>query len=138
MQYRVGQVIYVILAKKGQVYPMRIIEEITKKTLRGEEVNYVVQAGASQESNILLNQIEGEIFDTPEEARSILVARATKQIEKLVENAVEKSKEWYGSSAAVDEGTIHELPSPADPGDDSEVVVLPDGTRARLRSAVIG
>lgn len=130
MQYRVGQVIYTILSKKGQVYPMRIIEEITKKTLRGEEINYVVQAGASVESTILLSQIEGEVFTTPDEAKRVLIERATGQIEKIVDNAIAKSKEWY-SAESVDDVEVHELSQP-EPSHYS-TVKLPDGSVARLK-----
>jgi hypothetical protein len=134
MQYSVGKVLYVILSKKGQVYPMRIIEEITKKTLRGEEVNYVVQAGSDVNTTILLSQIEGEIFETPDEARRVLVARATDQIDRLVSVAVAKANDWYALQA--DEQEVHELPEEI-PEKERETgfVTLPDGTVARIKMA---
>lgn len=134
MRYAVGQVIYVILNKKGQVYPMRIIEEITKKTLRGEEVNYVLQVGKESSATMLLNDVEGEVFETPEEARVTLIDRATKQIEKIVNLAVLKSKEWYQPSTDQPQQRlqeIHELPPPTYEKDN--VITLPDGTVARLK-----
>ena len=134
MQHNVGKVLYVILSKKGHVYPMRIIEEITKKTLKGEEVNYVVQAGSDVNSTILLSQIEGEIFETPGEARRVLVSRATEQIDRLVSAAVAKAKDWY--ALQVDEHEVHELPEET-PVNESEsgFVTLPDGTVARIKMA---
>ena len=41
MSYHVGQVLFVILNKKTQVYPMMVVEEIIKKTMQGEETNYI-------------------------------------------------------------------------------------------------
>lgn len=132
MQHNVGKVLYVILSKKGQVYPMRIIEEITKKTLKGEEVNYVVQAGSDVNSTILLSQIEGEIFETPGEARRVLVSRATEQIDRLVSAAVAKAKDWY--ALQVDEHEVHELPEETSVNEsESGFVTLPDGTVARIK-----
>jgi len=131
MQYRVGQVIYTILSKKGQVYPMRIIEEITKKTLKGEDINYVVQAGASVDSTILLSQIEGEIFITPDEAKRVLIERATGQIEKIVDNAIVKAKEWY-SIDSTDDVEVHELVQPQQ-NNEYSTIKLPDGSVARLK-----
>lgn len=134
MRYSVGQVLYVIVNKKGQVYPMRIIEEITKKTLSGEEVNYVLQVGKESTATILLDEVEGEIFETPEEARLTLIDRATRQIEKIVSVAVLKSKEWYsqpGAQQSISSQEIHELPPPTYTNDN--VVTLPDGTVARLK-----
>ena len=134
MQHNVGKVLYVILSKKGQVYPMRIIEEITKKTLKGEEVNYVVQAGSDVNSTILLSQIEGEIFETPGEARRVLVSRATEQIDRLVSAAVAKAKDWY--ALQVDEHEVHELPEETPVNESvSGFVTLPDGTVARIKMA---
>jgi len=129
MRYSVGQVIYVILSKKGQVYPMRIIEEITKKTLKGEETNYVAQAGADPATTILLDQIEGEIFVTSGEAKKVLIERATSQIEKIVDNAVVKATEWY-SEKSQDDVEVHELPQPEE---EYPTVKLPDGSVARLK-----
>jgi len=96
MNYSVGQIIYVILNKETVIYPMQVIEEITKKTLKGLDVNYVVRSGSSFASKeILLSEIDGEIFDTPESARVTLIKRATDAIEKLVLTAISKANDWY-------------------------------------------
>jgi len=135
MNYSVGQILYVVLNKKGQVYPMQVVEEITKKTLQGEETTYVLQGGSDPGSRLLIDKVDGEIFNSAEEARSSLVARATSQINKLVSLAVAKSKEWYGKN----EEFKSEQPSESDPlpnfsVEKEEVIVkLPDGTKARLR-----
>lgn len=136
MSYRVGQVLYVISNKKGQVYPVMIIEEITKKTLKGEEVNYVLQAGADQGSTLLLTQVDGELFETAEEAKKSLISRATEQIEKIVSSAARKAEDWYLSPVVPTEPSdkVHEEDE-KDPN--VEIVTLPDGTVARLKSAVI-
>jgi hypothetical protein len=73
MRYEVGQVLFVILSKKSQVYPMMVVEEITKKTLQGENVNYVLRGGADPTSTVLLNQVDGEIFESAEEAKKTLI-----------------------------------------------------------------
>jgi len=132
MKYSVGQVIYVILNKKGQVYPMRIIEEITKKTLKGEDINYVLQVGSDTSTTILLNDVEGDIFNTADEARSVLIDRATQQIERIVASATAKAKEWYSSAeSTVDEVEVHELSQPE--FQQFSTVKLPDGSVARLK-----
>lgn len=135
MSYSVGQILFVVLNKKGQVYPMQVVEEITKKTLRGEETTYVLQGGSDPESRLLIDKVDGEIFDSAEDARSSLVSRATAQINKLVSIAVAKSKEWYGKN---EEFKSEQLPEPETLAkfsvEKEEVIVqLPDGTKARLR-----
>jgi len=106
--YAIGQILFVVLNKKNQVYPMQIIEIITKKTMNGEDVRYLLQAGAEKESNVFLDQIDGEVFDSAEEAKSTLIQRASNQISKLVLAALQKSKEWYKSNSDSDEDKHHE------------------------------
>ena len=136
MSYNVGQILYVIFPKKGQVYPMCVVEEIIKKTLKGEEVNYVLQAGEDSNSKVMLSQVEGEVFETSEEVRNILVSRATMQIEKIVSNATDNATLWYSNQNSNDQ-EVHELPQPSAFSEDADTVTLPDGTVARLKSAII-
>lgn len=137
--YTIGQVLYIVLSKKNQVYPMQVIEVITKKTLKGQEVSYLLQAGSDPASTILLNKIEGEVFETSEKARSVLIKRASDQIDRLVDNAVKKSSEWYSRSIVVPQ-TIEGLPefdrqdTDADTGAiDAATVTLPDGSVAKVK-----
>jgi len=137
--YSIGQVLFVVLSKKNQVYPVQIVETITKKTLQGEEVSYVVQAGVDKSTKVTLDKVEGEVFESSEKARKTLTQRATMQINKLVDLAISKSNEWYGSSEQAQ--TIHDLPDlvakslPAknDDGDEATTVEMPDGSVVRVK-----
>ena len=143
--YTIGQVLFVVLAKKNQVYPMQIIEVITKKTLRGEEIKYLLQAGSDKKTTVMLDEIDGEVFESAEKVRTVLAQRASSQINKLVQVAVQKSQEWY--DAAVPPQSINDLPD-LDVGapvkeatravahaeaDDEMKVMLPDGTLAKVK-----
>ena len=138
--YAIGQVLYVVLSKKNQVYPMQVIEVITKKTLRGEEVSYILQAGSEKSSRVSLDQVDGEVFETAEKVRKTLLQRATLQIGKLVDVATKKSSEWYGSGSEAHAETIHELPDLVT-GEDEEIqrgdayqtVSMPDGTVVKVK-----
>lgn len=131
MPYRVGQILFVILNKKMQIYPMMIIEEITKRTMQGVETNYVLQAGAESTSTVLLNQVDGEVFESADDARRVLIERATSQIDRLIQVATEKSSEWYTQHDATPKVVT---PIPAQTIDaDMIKVELPDGTVANLK-----
>lgn len=137
--YEVGQILFVVLNKKNQVYPMQVIEEITKKTLKGEVKTYVLQGGSDPNSTVVLDQIDGEVFDSSEEVRRVLLARATNQINKLVSVAVSKSKEWYlgsGTENVLNDLKKSDLPHQVQKTieDEELTVTLPDGTKARLKS----
>jgi hypothetical protein len=131
MAYRVGQVLFVVLNKKMQVFPMMIVEEIVKRTMHGEDVNYVLQGGSDATTTILLNQVDGEIFESADEAKYVLTSRATAQIEKLVDSAVLRATEWYENGVKTthqDEPDIMTLPQ------EQIKVTLPDGTIANLKT----
>ena len=88
----------------------------------------------------MLDQLDGEIFTSAEEARSTLVARATEQIYALVSSAEKKAYEWYKSNeSAVKMQAIEPKISFNSEQEDSEenTIVLPDGQIARIKMPVI-
>lgn len=97
MSYRVGQVLYVVLRKEPNVYPMQVVEEITKKTLEGEVTSYMLRAGADPTKVLAINDIDGEIFDSADTARKTLNERVAASISARVDQAISKAKEWYPS-----------------------------------------
>lgn len=105
MSYKVGQVLYVILRKEASVYPMQVVEEITKKTLDGEVTTYMVRAGSDPNKVLPINDIDGEVFDSAEKAKKTLIDRVSSSINQRVEQAVLKAKEWYptGFESAIDD-----------------------------------
>lgn len=137
MMHHIGQVLFVVLSKKHQIYPMQVIEIDTKKTLQGEEVKYCLQAGTDKTTKIMLDQIEGEIFESSEEARDALVSRATIQIHAMIDAAQKKALSWYGSKDVLIEKQAIKLIEPVlsfkDTTNEESTVVLPDGQVARIR-----
>lgn len=150
--YTVGQILFFILNKKSQVYPMQVVEVITKKTLAGEDVSYILQAGPEKETKLTFDQVDGEVFESPEILRQTLIQRATAQVNKLIDNALDKSNVWYsGPKSHVTPQTIQNLPdfvtrnelpshhsqlasrkNTIDDEDDS-TVTMPDGSVVRVK-----
>lgn len=127
--YTIGHIVFVVLSKKNQVYPMQVAEIITKKTLLGEETSYILQAGSDKTSKVSMDQIDGEVFESHEKARHTLIARATAQINRLIDAAVAKSTEWYGNTPKIiDEHYTDKITDEL-----VETVVMPDGTIAKVR-----
>ena len=127
MKYTVGQVLYVVLKKEMRIYPMQVVEEITKKTLDGEVTSHMVRGGTDPKSQLLIDEVDGEIFDSAEKAKAVLIERLTTNISRLVDAAVQKAQEWYpGSFEAPSDDPLTLLkktpgmpppaPSPAKPG----------------------
>lgn len=95
MSYVVGQVLYVVLRKEARVYPMQVVEEITKKTLEGEVTTHMVRAGINVDKVLAITEIDGEVFDSAEKAKNVLIERASNAISSRVDDAIAKAKEWY-------------------------------------------
>ena len=149
--YSIGQILFFVLSKKSQVYPMQVVEIITKKNLSGEEATYVLQAGPEKETKLTLDQVDGEVFESPDVLRQTLVHRATVQVNKLIDYAVDKSYTWYssGKSSSHVPQTIQNLPAllakpdtarvQEDVEDEGSFVTMPDGSviRVRLPSSIM-
>ena len=145
MKYAVGQVLYVIPAKQATVYPMQVIEEVTKRSLSGEvETLYMLQGGPGTKGVMRLDEITGEIFDSADVVYKTLISRVTQQIGKVVESAVKKSQEWFEQVEVTQQTTKNEsvqLPTPrrqeqlSEPvsTNDSTVIDLGDGMIAKVR-----
>lgn len=141
--YSIGQVLFVVSNKKIQVYPVQVIEVIHKKTLQGEDIKYLLQDGIEKDSTIMLDEVDGEIFDSAEHVRVALIDRATKQINNIVDFATRNSREWYGPKTIKEQKpeTIENLPDlnslkyQSSTIESSEVaeVMLPDGTIAKIK-----
>lgn len=136
MAYHVGQILFVILNKKMQVYPMMVVEEITKRTIKGEEINYVLQGGSDPATTILLNHVEGEIFESADEAKYVLTSRANVQIEKIVDAAISQAESWYSLDTKKNTLQKREIKTLAAAATESETiqVEMPDGTTANLKN----
>lgn len=148
MKLSVGQILFVVLKKENRVYPLQVVEEVSKKSMEGETVSYVVQGGSDPNTKMNIADIDGEVFDSAAKAKQVLTARATTAISMLVDNAVQKSKEWYPSGFEQSEsdplqplkkkkGTGATPPPAKIELDDDNTIELADGTRARVRSVSV-
>lgn len=94
--YRVGQVLYVIPKGETRIYPVQIVEEVTKKTLEeGAVTSYMVRGSTQTEETLDIDSLDGEVFDSAAKLQKTLVERATAGITAVIESAVAKAHEWY-------------------------------------------
>ena len=123
---------------------MQVVEIITKKSLSGEEATYVLQAGPEKETKLTLDQVDGEVFESPDVLRQTLVHRASMQVNKLIDNAVDKSNAWYTVRGTLNQvpQTIQNLPAllskpdtkvQEEIEDEESFVTMPDGSVIRVR-----
>lgn len=124
--YRVGQVLYVVLHKETKIYPMQVVEEVTKKTLNGTETTYMVRGGPSMTEPVAIERVEGEFFDSAAKVQKALLERATNGINSLVEAAMSKAQEWYPTGFEETNPDDSPVPlKPAEPGQIKQAKVPP-------------
>ena len=75
----------------------RVVEEITKKTLEGEQVQYLVQSATPKSKTVRLDQIKGSIFEDSEEAKQKMIENATRAIDGMVVKIQNNVDTFFGS-----------------------------------------
>ena len=91
--YEVGTVLWIIHTDRPGLVAYRVVEEITKRTLEGEQIQYLVQPAVPKSRTVQLESIKGRIFLNSEEAKEALIENATKAIDAIVtktQNLVDK------------------------------------------------
>ena len=134
-RYSVGQTLYVVMVEKLKIVPVVVAEEVVRKTLKGEEVTYLV-CHKENADPIDLNRLKGDVYEDLEKVRSLLIENVTRNITSMCDQVDDRSKEL---NANLSGGSLDRKVS-QNPVDDQlemtqeeNVFVLEDGTRARVK-----
>lgn len=139
MTYKVGQVIFLVSEEQNKVLPFQIVEEITRKTLNGDEVQYKVVFGVDQSKTKILSELKGEIFTTLDDVKAHLMKNVSAWVLAQLERAKTAAQTWYkipdpmGFSDAHQEIETISPDSNDDFGNDQNLVELPDGRVVKAR-----
>ena len=87
MKYEVGQVLYVIMRKEKSVVPVRVVEQVSRKTLDGETVSYIVELPVKPIETISLEKLGTGIYASSEAAMQIMLKNADETIRKIIQKA---------------------------------------------------
>jgi hypothetical protein len=84
--YEVGQVLYVVLNKKQQVVPVQVVEQVVRRSLEGEQVNYTVTVpNKSGLKDYALSDLDGNVYTSLEDVSETLTSNAKTMIEEMIE-----------------------------------------------------
>ena len=136
--YEVGTVVWIIHTDRPGLMAYRVVEEITKKTLEGEQVQYLVEAATSKSKTVRLETIKGAIYQDSEEAKMKLIENATKAIDGMVvkiQNLVDKNFNGLQSETKVKVSTKPKTPPRPDRSlkEGYQWMDLEDGTRVQVK-----
>ena len=153
--YDVGQVVFVISDKHKKVLPVRVVEQVVRRTLDGETVEYKVRGGSDKSQTYTLSSIGSQHFSSAEDVKNYMFQNATTTINEIVGAALKSAETKYGYQESIDGFTIKE-PVATEPteqpdifvndtknsdtdGDDSRPTIkMPDGTYARVNVHIPG
>ena len=73
--YNVGQVVFVISDKHRRVLPVRVVEQVVRRTLDGESIEYRVQ-GTDPTQTFALNSIGKTHFSSAQDIKNYMIENA--------------------------------------------------------------
>ncbi len=133
-EFKVGEVVYFISSKTEQVIPALVAEKITRSSLGGVRVTYVLKVKQGQSAKeIEVDPEKTQLFESTSEVKDFMMKRTALAIDKLIAAA-----ESVAKALRPNPQTPEPLPAPdvnldaINPEEPAEVV-LPDGTVAKLR-----
>jgi len=133
MNFNVGQVIYLLTKKELKVYPALVCEEIQKRSLTSQSVDYIVRLPTNDMQEVSLEKLDTEIFTSLELARDEMIARASRKIDSILKSAEDASSIF--SEFITSESTAEQDLKAEDSNDDEDgfaTVELGDGKTARI------
>lgn len=94
MTFDVGQIVYFLSKTTMMVLPLKIEEQIIKKTSSGQEVSYVVKA--SNDGKRLVVKDTSDIYTTTADVRDCMIRNACQAIDDMIKKA-ETAAEIFSS-----------------------------------------
>jgi hypothetical protein len=82
--FRVGQIAYIILSKKKMIIPVKIVEQIIKRTENQEIIDWSLLI-PEDDKPFLMSSLDDRVFSTIEDAKNHLIEQAKRSISKMVE-----------------------------------------------------
>lgn len=91
---KVGQTIYLLHRTKTRITPCQIVEEVIKRSLKGEITSYKINTG---DQELFLENIPDVIvFENLNEAKDFLIKRVVDVINELIVETEKTSIELFG------------------------------------------
>lgn len=129
-EHDIGQILFVLLKGETNIHPVLVVEELRKKTLQGESIDYTVEVAAKggKKSRVNLHELEATVFVDVEEARDFLVSNATKAIGDICERAKVAAARLFGEEQPTPATKDERQTAPTSPS----TVVLENGVKGRV------
>lgn len=125
MQYKIGQVLWLVMSSTKSVMPVQVVSKLTQENLEGVSIQHV--AHDADGIKHCIEKVKGHVFQSSDNAKEHLLETAGALITKLIEDAKEVATAFNSEvSTPLPQNSLTQSV------DDRPLVELPDGTMARV------
>ena len=120
--YEVGQVLFLVLKSKQKIVPVKIMEQIVRKSIEAEKVQYLVKVPGKDEL-INLDSLLAEVYTHIGDVKNELYQNISSVIDTMAERAIAMASNEFGFV----ENQRISVARPQTMDDESIKVEFPDG-----------
>lgn len=99
--YSVGQILYTVLTDKQIVVPVKVVEQVTVKTLEGEKTDYKLQLPNNKNQKVNIDKFTN-LYEDIESVENYLTSNAKLAIEKMIKDANTLNFQFFGEEEKID------------------------------------
>jgi len=112
---KIGQVIYIVSDKSGNVIPAIVAEEVVIRTLQGDSTSWKLFVGPETNRQVIdSRKVTGDVYSSIEEVQNILLERLTDFLNGTLEETRQRVKKWYGIYLSESEKNVAAIASMTD------------------------
>jgi hypothetical protein len=101
MTYEVGQIVYLLSNNDMKIFPVQVVEEITRKRIGGEDVTYKIVLPNKARTQADLESMDATPFTSPGELRTHMIENAIRMIDTMIERANRMSVQAFETAQPV-------------------------------------
>ena len=133
MNYKVGQILYMTNPENLKIIPVQVVEEVSRTTLTGTEITYIIQLPDKKKTTADIKVIKGEVYSSIDLLKKDMLEKATSSIENMINIAMTLSKEVFKTQ---DENIIDQNINnvQVETNDDIILVDLGNGVKAKMKT----
>jgi hypothetical protein len=130
--FKVGQIAYIVLGQKRIIVPVKIVEQIIKRTEENEHIDWNIQL-PDDDQFILLSELKDNIYSHIDDAHNQLLAQAKRSIDKMINTCLELQEKTWPQPKNLPEKNLNSYIKNNIQEENNKIkIMLDDGTSANI------
>lgn len=93
--YEVGKILYTVYEDRYKIFPLRVVEQVTTKTISGTTTEFFVEIPSKKQNTVVNLKKVNKVFDSLEKTKAYLIKNAEESINNIVNDAAEMEREFF-------------------------------------------